>query len=323
MLQSQESPGTIWAVITSIQPPTLAVKLLARNKQLKTIVVADKKTPAVWQENNVKFLSVPEQQQLDFPLLRNLPWNHYSRKMLGYIYAIQKGAAMIYDTDDDNIPTANWQFPAGYGCYQVTRENLSFINVYQYFTRQKVWPRGFPLNLVNRDYTAALAELSVEPLTAGIDAIYRLLFNDLCIFEKKPPLLLNKGTICPFNSQNTLFSKDTFPLLYIPATVTFRFCDILRGLVAQPILWTKNLHLGFTAATVRQIRNPHDYLRDFESEVPMYLNAEKLVAAVAGKVRSSYSLTENLWAPYELLLNMNIVSRGELDLLHDWLAIFS
>ena len=73
-----------------------------------------------------------------------------------------------------------------------------------------------------------------------------------------------------------LFRKEFFPLLYLPSFVTFRFTDILRGFVAQPILWKAGFNLGFTEATVFQERNAHNYVRDFESEIPMYLHTEKI-----------------------------------------------
>ena len=75
-------------------------------------------------------------------------------------------------------------------------------------------------------------------------------------------------------AESSLFA---FALLYLPAHVTFRFTDILRGLVAQPILWAAGYQLGFTRATVVQERNPHELLEDFESESPGYLRVEKIV----------------------------------------------
>jgi len=31
-----------------------------------------------------------------------VPWNHFGRKNLGFLFAIHYGAKVIYDTDDDN-----------------------------------------------------------------------------------------------------------------------------------------------------------------------------------------------------------------------------
>ena len=37
----------------------------------------------------------------------------------------------------------------------------------------------------------------------------------------------------PFNSQNTIWFKEIFPLLYLPVSCSMRATDIIRGLVAR------------------------------------------------------------------------------------------
>jgi hypothetical protein len=152
-----------------------------------------------------------------------------------------------------------------------------------------------------------------------VDAIYRLTDNRPCYFRERDPLVLGRGTFAPFNSQNTLFFQELFPLLYLPAHVTFRFTDILRGLVAQPIMWEAGYQLGFTSATVVQERNPHDYLKDFESEIPCYLLAQKVVDVVSASVRKSVGISDNLFNAYEALLKKDIVRAEELGVLTAWL----
>jgi len=135
--------------------------------------------------------------------------------------------------------------------------------------------------------------------------------------------VLSPGTYCPFNSQNTFFRRETFPLLYLPAFVNFRFTDILRGLVAQPILWAAGYTLGFGHATVIQKRNPHDYLQDFESEIPCYLHPETIVELVSNAVSAEKSISANMIAAYEALHRANVVTERELKLLGSWLELFS
>ena len=54
---------------------------------------------------NFIFLTVAMQEDMakTFPLVDVLPWNHFGRKNIGYIYAIHHGAQIIWDFDDDNI----------------------------------------------------------------------------------------------------------------------------------------------------------------------------------------------------------------------------
>jgi len=319
-------------VITSIFAPTEAVKQFAQLPGYDLVVVGDKKSPTDWHWPGATYLSVEAQEAAGFQLSQQLPFNHYGRKMMGYLHAIRAGAEIIVDTDDDNIPFADWQFPAMEGPYATAPADRGFVNMYKSFTRHHIWPRGYPLDLIrNEAQHLREDELTTQPARVGIwqaladgdpdvDAIYRLVDNTEVFFNRRPPIVLDKGTLCPFNSQNTAIRRELFPLLYLPAFVTFRFTDILRGLVAQPILWAHGYRLGFTQATVQQVRNPHDYLRDFESEIPCYLHPQRVVASVSRVMSKDYSVGENLRRAYAALAEENIVTPQEIKLLDCWLA---
>jgi hypothetical protein len=152
-----------------------------------------------------------------------------------------------------------------------------------------------------------------------VDAIYRLTGNQPCYFNKHVPVVLGKGSISPFNTQNTIIRKELFALLYLPTYVTFRFTDILRGLVAQPIMWLYKYQLGFTDATVVQKRNPHDYMKDFISEIPMYQHGEIITELVASSISITESIEANLYNAYKSLHNKKIVTDDELITLEAWL----
>jgi hypothetical protein len=315
-------------VITSIFEPTLAVEKFAALSDYKLIVVGDLKTPKNWNYPNVTYLGINEQKELNRDFADLLPYNHYGRKMMGYVYAIKQGADIIIDTDDDNIPYENWNFPDFEGSFDTIDKEQGFYNIYSDFTSQKIWPRGLPLQLINstKTFQRAIGNSKIgvwQGLADGdpdVDAIYRLVSDVPCTFEKRKPVVLENGTICPFNSQNTAFRKELFPLLYLPAYVTFRFTDILRGIVAQPIMWKHGYRLGFIEATVFQERNPHNYMRDFESEVPMYLQGEKAYHK-ANESSFSSSISSHLHNVYVDLLNEKIVEQKEVELLESWLKL--
>jgi hypothetical protein len=244
---------------------------------------------------------------------------------------MQNGADVIIDTDDDNIPYPNWSFPAFEGNFITSEKDLGWINIYHYFSEQTIWPRGLPLKNIHDSRDKLQWQSMKNNYKVGIwqgladedpdvDAIYRLTSNRPCNFLKKEPVVLEKGTVTPFNSQNTAIRKEFFPLLFLPYFVTFRFTDILRGIIAQPILWQENYRLGFTEATVVQKRNEHDYFKDFESEVPMYLYTEKSLEAVTGAV-SSNSVKNNLFNAYEALLKTGVVEEREMKVLNEWLKL--
>lgn len=318
-------------VITSIFPPTEAVRKFAEIEGWNLIVVGDRKTPKDWAHPGVRYLGEREQEATPYALTKALPWNHYCRKMIGYLEAIAVGAEVIADSDDDNIPFADWDFPSFRDRYECTPQNAGFINIYRGFTNQPIWPRGFPLErILDPASQDGLAQWKTTPVEIGVwqaladddpdvDAIYRLRNNTPCFFRKRTPIVLSSGTACPFNSQNTAFHRSVFPLLYLPAHVPFRFTDILRGLVAQPIMWLEGKHLGFTQSTVVQARNPHNYLADFASEIPCYLHAQKVIEITSAAVAAGKTMEENLLAAYEALHRAEIVDHRELVTLAAWL----
>jgi hypothetical protein len=318
-------------VITSIQPPTAAVEAFARLEGHALIVVGDRKSPPGWRCPGARYLSPAWQRRSPFTLARRLPWNHYARKNLGYLEAVRRGAHLIAESDDDNLPQPGWGFPPFAGRYAQAPAARGFVNIYGLFSRQCIWPRGFPLERLRHPEAAlragalAIADARVgvwQALANGdpdVDAIYRLTRGAPCTFRARPPVVLAAGTLAPFNSQNTAFRREAWPLLYLPAEVNFRVTDILRSYVAQPILWAAGLHLGFTAATVRQERNAHDLLADFASEIPLYLNARRICEVAAAAVATRRSVADNLWEAYAALVRHGLVPPAEMECLGAWL----
>ena len=317
-------------VITSIFESTEAVRKFSQLDEYALYVIGDQKSPVDWCCENSIYCSVKEQVMLPYELVKVLPFNHYSRKMIGYLLAIENGADLIIDTDDDNIPKSNWGFPKFDGNFDCVTQENHFVNVYRLFTKQKIWPRGLPLQFINTEYDfTRLVER--RPCKIGVwqgladedpdvDAIYRLTSDQVCHFEERSPVVLSFKTACPFNTQNTMITKELFPLLYLPTYVTFRFTDILRGLIAQPIMWLYGYQLGFTSATVMQKRNPHDYFKDFISEIPMYEHAANVIPIVEGVLSSQNSISDNLYAAYCALIKESVVTESELITLEAWLS---
>eukprot|EP00854_Cymbomonas_tetramitiformis_P001246 gene1246-1824_t len=98
-----EEKGDKWIVITSINEPTEQVKAWATlHPEWRLVVVGDRKSPTDFKWPNCTYLSVDDQHQLPYKSLKVLPWNSYARKIVGYLYAIEHGATVVYETDDDN-----------------------------------------------------------------------------------------------------------------------------------------------------------------------------------------------------------------------------
>jgi len=115
-----------WGVVTTIFSPTDAVRAVANLDDWCLVIVADNKTPADYMSDdglkrnkNVVFLSASTQREIvkmakssstRFTRTQNfsafaaaIPWNHFARKKIGYLYAIYNDAETIFDFDDDNV----------------------------------------------------------------------------------------------------------------------------------------------------------------------------------------------------------------------------
>ena len=286
-------------IITTINAPSPAILKYIDNPLIDTIIVADTKTPvSTYESLDCIFLSLEMQQELAPSLHKLLPLNHYSRKNMGYLYAIKNGYQNIIETDDDNIPLENWSArtlnPESLeGASHFVVNGPKTINIYKFYTDTHIWPRGLPLNrildkssqtkLTNCSTSDFFSDVSIiQGLADGdpdVDAIFRLtaieslssvFFNDTKAFYK-----LGLNCYCPANTQNTLWrNPHDFHLLYIPSYVSFRFCDILKMYIAQALIRRSGRNIVFQGSTVFQDRNPHDFFNDYLQECEMYVHVE-------------------------------------------------
>jgi len=321
-------------VVTSISNPNKALLKLAEECHThgyRFIVIGDVSSPSDFHIQGCDFYSLERQIQtgLEYPEL--CPKRHYARKNIGYLLAIQNGANIIVETDDDNIPYDSFWTLRQRKNRVPTVEDPGWLNVYRYFSSANIWPRGFPLNRVSCEVPSfeSLPVQTVDcPIQQGlanenpdVDAIYRLIFPPPLYFKNDRQIALTKGTWCPFNSQNTTWWKDTFPLLYLPAHCSFRMTDIWRSFVAQRIAWENNWAVLFREATVWQERNEHNLMKDFADEVPGYLHNESICEALGelSLKEGVQNIIPNLVLCYERLVDMEMIDVDELRLLEAWI----
>jgi hypothetical protein len=324
----------VFLIITSIaSSENKALRIFAKecfDQNIGFIVVGDTKSPSDFFLENCDYYSIERQKKMPFKLSESLPTCMYSRKNIGYLTAIKNGAEIIIETDDDNFP--------GYGFWDqrdVDAKAYSFIdkgwvNVYKYFTEINVWPRGFALERLCDlpvDIDGSLVSLYC-PVQQGladdnpdVDAIYRLTSNVPVKFNDFDNISLGYNSWCPFNSQNTTWFKEAFPLLYLPSFCSFRMTDIWRSFIAQRIAWTNNWNILFHKATVFQDRNEHDFLFDFQDEIPGYLNNGKICNELLklDLMPGTSNIFENLKKCYQKIISMGLISSDELTLLDNWI----
>lgn len=317
-------------VVTTINRPTTATKKFSKVENSKLIIVGDNKTPISYKLDDCDVISIEDQIKLNYKILKYLPFNHYSRKNIGYIYSNREySTKYIFDSDDDNILYSDLSHPVQDNEVNVIDKDQGFINVYKHFTNQNIWPRGLPLNCIKDKSSRSKIKTNnynvpiIQTLADGdtdVDSIYRFLINKEVTFKKDMLLLLDRGTACPFNSQSTFIRNDVLPLMYLPYSVSFRFTDILRGIIAQPILWAHGMNLGFSSPILYQDRNKHDLMKDFESEVSMFLNIEKSFEIACSVSSSRCSISDNIYNIYNELMKNSIVGVEEAPGLEAWLS---
>ena len=344
-------------VITTIQPPTACMLRLGQFLVIhdaKLVVAGDAKGPAAYDMSSVndldagqiEFLDLDKQTSGSFSLARSLPTHHYCRKNIGYLQAIHSGATSIYETDDDNAPLDRWAVRQEWidsprFVDADSSDTPSWINVYKYFSAGLVWPRGLPLDEIREgsrpasEPDASLSGLADDrgrywaPIQQGladgapdVDAVWRLVLDSDFVFDGGKSVMLSPGQWCPFNTQSTWWWPTVFPLLYVPSYCSFRMCDIWKSFVAQRCLWELGTGVVFHASEVKQDRNPHNLMRDFEDEIPGYLQNHQLVAKLesVNLASGSENVAGNLRSCYQALIAEGFFPEKELELVDAWLA---
>lgn len=106
---------------------------------------------------------------------------------------------------------------------------------------RRIWPRGFPLELVKHKHVSALGFGEFSGASVGVvqsladqdpdvDAVYRLTMDLPVHFSNaSSTLVLANGVFSPFNAQATLHIGTAFWGLYLPVSVHGRASDSGRA----------------------------------------------------------------------------------------------
>ncbi len=318
-----------WIVVTTIQAPTPQLCKLAQLPGWRLVVVGDQKTPLDWHLDNCDYLSPQKQLELGYELSNLLPWNHYCRKNIGYLYAIEHGAKVIYETDDDNEPLDELRFCAAESELSSLFTSNSCLNIYSYFGCPEIWPRGFPLEKIadgndfqirSPSFCSIGIEQGVVNGSPDVDAVFRLTQNRQITFKPQAPCYLPKGIFCPCNSQNTFFHNKAFFTLYLPSTVSMRVSDVWRGYLAEKLLWNQGSHLAISGPNAVQERNPHIFISDFSSELDLYLKGSDLINSLMKWDSESGDPCMQMRQLYQDLIQEGYFQDRELLLLQAWLS---
>ncbi len=280
----------IYIATTTINKPTQALKNFAKNNNCKLIVALDKKSKPFKLKNSI-VLSTNYQHNKWKKLSSLIGWNCIQRRNFAVLEAYERGAEIIALIDDDNIPYKNWftniLVNKKINCNEV-KTNKLFFDPIGYTNHSNLWHRGYPLELVNgRKYKKAKKKLIVPDIQANfwdgdpdIDAICRMIYKPECKFKKNHFPFFSKK-IAPFNSQNTLISRNVVKDYFLFPHIG-RMDDIWASFYVQSL----GYKVVYSKPTVYQKRNVHNLINDFSQEYIGYKNSLNLLKSL--KKNSSF-----------------------------------
>ena len=225
-----------------------------------------------------------------WPKLReHLPWNCIQRRNVALLKAVRDGAGTVVTIDDDNfiaednyfahfahvgVPGGKVTLPA-YGrpdeWFNVCRF-LQTANHYQFV------PRGYGM-AARSELDDGNSAVSGPALTMPVSVVAGLWLGDPDVdaatrlahpIEVTRYLLdhnffLAPGARAPFNSQNTALARVALPAYFLSPHVG-RFDDIFASFIVKRIADHLGWGVSFGRPLVRQERNVHDLLHDFDME---------------------------------------------------------
>lgn len=335
-----------WIVVTSIFQPSAATRKLGEMTRQGWcyVVVADKNGPEDWHGvEGVIYLTVERQRELHFHIMDHLPWRHFGRKNVGFLFAIANGAKVIYDTDDDNrlkearIPILG-EDQVLWPDDSKSEASPGLLNPYPSFRPScgHVWPRGFPLDHVLAQQTfnrsARIERLERPPAVQqfladedpDVDAIFRLTRPLPCNFAGLEPghpsaMAIPPQFFTPYNAQATVHLYEAFWGLLLPVTVHGRVSDIWRAYLTQKLLWDVGQLVTFLPPYVVHDRVAHDYLKDFQSEADLQLKSTALVQFLSQWSSNAPTLLERIEQLWAALYTRGFVELGDVRLAQAWI----
>ena len=321
-------------VITTINESNKNIKKLvklSKRNHTELIIIGDKKTPKNFKISNGTYYSINDQKKINFDFSKVCPINSYARKNIGYLISIDNKNEVIIETDDDNYPKDNFLKHIKLTKKVNEIKNIGWVNVYKKFlnNNEDIWPRGLPLNEIKkipifkskRVKKNFYLQQGVCEGNPDVDAIYRIINKKINIKFKDNYAFSSGKSFSPTNSQNTIWFKKLFPLMYLPVTCTMRTTDIWRGLIALNIILNDNLSILFFGTTMKQFRNVHNLTNDLEQEMPLYkdifdgFNRLQNINLKKGSKNYFYNLLQS----YDALIEMKIFDKKEIFFLKAWI----
>ena len=167
------------------------------------------------------------------------------RKNIGFLFVIDHGAEEVVDLAlggslPSTLPLEGY-FPVTYPTGLLWNPYPSMLGLFD------MWPKGFPPQL--REVKQEVLNEAMERVPAASIGIVQSLPDpqnpSKSVLSPLSPLIaLGLKTFAPLTEGTTLFTKSALWALFSPNHET---SALLRGFLAQPLLWRLGLHTAFSA----------------------------------------------------------------------------
>lgn len=294
-----------WIVFTAVNKPSyFLINLEKTIKEWKIVIIGTNETDDTeWDifcnSKNLIYLSLYEQLTLNYTITSHLKENSYSRKSIGYLFAIQHGAEEIYEMDEDlefnNISFLGDNFENSFISYGMRNDSV-MINPYPHFGEANAWPRGYKINNLGKQmnnknifYYTNSTNFNVKPLifqglinkNPDIDSFFLLTskrFENTFNFNLSGayPLIYFPNSYVPINSKNTRYLYNIFPFLIFPFSIDEKISDIWRGYIMQFFAWRLNGSVIYYSSDSYKRREPKNININFINEKKNYFELENL-----------------------------------------------
>jgi len=264
-------------VTTTINSPTEATKRYDKIEDWDFLVVGDKKTPHD-EYKNYNYLHPEDQEKIDKNLSDMIGWGCIQRRNLGFVYALKNDYDYIATVDDDNIPYDNWGEMFTPREVDVYSTDFGFFDPLSVTSYNHLWHRGFPIQYVHKKNNVIKSKKFCSKFDVqanlwdgdpDIDAICRMVYAPECKFDNS---WFTTDCMTPFNSQNTILSRDALKHYFMYENVG-RMDDIFASYVLQK----KGFNVVFGPPSVYQDRNEHDLTVDMKKEYIGYENVKDII----------------------------------------------
>ena len=368
-----------WIVVAAVKSkPTVAIQRAAALSFSEDdgggwciVVVADKKIRRNYAkeagflfnhraQENIHFLSIRDQKKMMKKnnlgkFSHDIQLGHASRKNIGYLYAIQRGANLIFDMSDDHALNLDNR-----GKVVSPLPSLSTVRVpllgnkiaFNHLPLMGVSGEsapGFPLSLSHDKATHGMVAYETENITLSnlavlqicadgeqnLEAAKQVIDQDPNTFEgtnstnstnsTNTPLIVPLHTFSPYNAHSTIHTQQAHWALLLPVTLPSELSHIWRSYMAQALYRHLDLHVAYVPSRVTQIYNTPKQQSDPKEESALNNQTENLLEFLQGwqctNVPESYEpnvpyCMEQLWIT---LYEHQYIGHSDVMLVQLWL----